>query len=54
MSRKPFVKKLEGTRLASTYGGWMYCDHCGKNIGYLCFSLFLNRILITIPMKLNV
>lgn len=36
MSRSPKVKELVSTRLASRYGGWVYCDSCGENIGYLC------------------
>ena len=33
-------KKLENTRLATNYGGWMYCDKCNENIGYLCYSTY--------------
>jgi hypothetical protein len=33
-------KELKNTRLATTYGGWMYCDTCGENIGYLCYSTY--------------
>ncbi len=40
MARVPIVKELIGTRLASTYGGWMYCDNCGKNLGYLCYVTY--------------
>ncbi|WP_343248516.1 hypothetical protein [Diplocloster hominis] len=40
MSRVPSIKKLENTRLASTYGGWIYCGECGKNIGYLCYVTY--------------
>lgn len=42
MVRKPTVKELVHTRLASSYGGWMYCDHCGENIGYLCHVTYDN------------
>ncbi len=40
MSRTPKIKKLENTRLASGHGGWIYCDSCGENIGYLCYVTY--------------
>ena len=40
MARIPKVKELINTRLASTYGGWIYCDYCGQNIGYLCYVTY--------------
>lgn len=42
MARKPTMKELNNTKLASTYGGWIYCDHCGENIGYLCYVTYDN------------
>lgn len=42
MARKARIKELNATRLASTYGGWIYCDHCGENIGYLCYVTYDN------------
>ena len=33
-------KELVDTRLATNYGGWMYCDKCNENIGYLCYSTY--------------
>lgn len=33
-------KELINTRLATNYGGWMYCDNCNENIGYLCYSTY--------------
>lgn len=42
MARKPILKEFKGTRLASTYGGWIYCDTCGENIGYLCYVTYDN------------
>lgn len=33
-------KELVNTRLATNYGGWMYCDKCSENIGYLCYSTY--------------
>lgn len=33
-------KNLVNTRLATNYGGWMYCDKCNENIGYLCYSTY--------------
>lgn len=33
-------KELINTRLAANYGGWMYCDKCNENIGYLCYSTY--------------
>ncbi len=40
MARVLKTKKLENTRLATNYGGWMYCDKCNENIGYLCYSTY--------------
>lgn len=40
MTRKVKSRELENTRLAANYGGWMYCDSCGENIGYLCYSTY--------------
>lgn len=40
MARTPVVKKLEATRLANQYGGWIYCESCGQNIGYLCYVTY--------------
>lgn len=42
MARKPIIKELKSTRLANGYGGWIYCDHCGENIGYLCYVTYDN------------
>ena len=33
-------KQLVNTRLAANYGGWMYCDQCNENIGYLCYATY--------------
>lgn len=33
-------KELINTRLATKYGGWMYCTNCNKNIGYLCYVTY--------------
>lgn len=33
-------KELVNTKLATNYGGWMYCDQCNENIGYLCYSTY--------------
>lgn len=40
MARIVKNKELENTRLATNYGGWMYCDKCNENIGYLCYSTY--------------
>ena len=40
MSRKLKSKELVKTKLATNYGGWMYCDKCNENIGYLCYSTY--------------
>ena len=40
MARTPKAKNLVNTRLASGYGGWIYCDNCGENIGYLCYVTY--------------
>lgn len=40
MARVLKEKELLNTRLATTYGGWMYCLKCGENIGYLCYSTY--------------
>ena len=37
-------KELVNTKLATNYGGWMYCDTCNENIGYLCYSTYTNVI----------
>lgn len=42
MARKPSLKELINTRIASGYGGWIYCDRCGENIGYLCYVTYDN------------
>ncbi len=34
------VRELMNTRLANTYGGWIYCEGCGKTIGYLCYVTY--------------
>ena len=40
MARIVKTKELKNTRLATNYGGWTYCDTCGANIGYLCYSTY--------------
>lgn len=40
MARTLKTKELTNTRLAANYGGWMYCDACNENIGYLCYSTY--------------
>ena len=40
MARVLKNKELHNTRLATNYGGWMYCDKCNENIGYLCHSTY--------------
>ena len=40
MARNIKKKELENTRLATNYGGWMYCDKCNEDIGYLCYSTY--------------
>ena len=40
MARALKDKELVNTRLATNYGGWMYCDKCNENIGYLCYSTY--------------
>ena len=40
MSRILKNKELKNTRLATNYGGWMYCNICNENIGYLCYSTY--------------
>ena len=40
MARVVKNKELVNTRLATNYGGWMYCDKCEANIGYLCYSTY--------------
>lgn len=42
MARKPIMKELVNTKLASGYGGWIYCGHCDENIGYLCYVTYDN------------
>ncbi len=40
MTRVIKSKNLVNTRLAANYGGWMYCENCNENIGYLCYSTY--------------
>ena len=40
MGRSLKRKELIDTRLATNYGGWMYCNNCDENIGYLCYSTY--------------
>ncbi|PKM74284.1 MAG: hypothetical protein CVU92_06110 [Firmicutes bacterium HGW-Firmicutes-17] len=40
MARIPAYKELINTRLANTYGGWIYCEGCNKTIGYLCYVTY--------------
>lgn len=40
MARVLKEKELKNTRLATNYGGWMYCTQCDGNIGYLCYSTY--------------
>lgn len=40
MARIVKNKNLVNTRLATNYGGWMYCDKCNENVGYLCYSTY--------------
>ncbi|MCI8347047.1 MAG: hypothetical protein HFJ12_03750 [Bacilli bacterium] len=40
MARVLKNKELVNTRLATNYGGWMYCNKCNENIGYLCYSTY--------------
>lgn len=40
MARVVKGKELINTRLAANYGGWIYCDGCQENIGYLCYSTY--------------
>lgn len=40
MARVIKNKELKNTRLATSYGGWMYCDNCNENIGYLCYQTY--------------
>lgn len=40
MARVVKNKNLINTRLATNYGGWMYCEKCHENIGYLCYATY--------------
>ncbi len=40
MARIVKTKELINSKLATTYGGWMYCTECNENIGYLCYSTY--------------
>lgn len=40
MARVVKHKELNHTRLATNYGGWMYCENCNENIGYLCYATY--------------
>ena len=47
MARVLKNKELVNTRLATNYGGWMYCDKCNENIGYLCYSTY-DRLIVEV------
>lgn len=40
MARVIKTKELNNTKLATNYGGWMYCTGCNTNIGYLCYVTY--------------
>ena len=40
MARMLKNKELINTRLATNYGGWVYCNTCNENIGYLCYTTY--------------
>ena len=40
MARSLKTKELKNTKLANNYGGWIYCEACGTNIGYLCYVTY--------------
>lgn len=40
MARTLRNKILKNTRLATNYGGWIYCTNCNQNIGYLCYVTY--------------
>ncbi len=40
MAKEIKNKNLTNTRLANNYGGWIYCDACGENIGNLCYQTY--------------
>lgn len=40
MAKEIKNKNLTNTRLANNYGGWVYCDACGENIGNLCYQTY--------------
>ncbi len=40
MARTIKEKELINTKLATNYGGWIYCTQCNENIGYLCYSTY--------------
>ncbi|MCI8575514.1 MAG: hypothetical protein HFI09_03500 [Bacilli bacterium] len=40
MAREIKTKELNHAKLATNYGGWMYCTGCNTNIGYLCYVTY--------------
>lgn len=40
MGRVLKTKDLVNSRLATNYGGWMYCTKCNMSIGYLCYVTY--------------
>lgn len=40
MARAIKEKELTNTKLATSYGGWVYCTECNENIGYLCYATY--------------
>ena len=40
MARAIKEKELTNTKLATSYGGWVYCTECNENIAYLCYATY--------------
>lgn len=40
MKNPHLTKSLLNSRMLKNTGSWLYCDRCGKTVGYLCYSTF--------------
>jgi hypothetical protein len=37
---RELVKEIHNGRILKNNGSWMYCDRCGKTVGYLCYTTY--------------
>lgn len=39
-NKKEVSRKLSKAHLLKEYASWIYCDGCGKTVGYLCYVTY--------------